>query len=599
MPAMSAQDLDIIKLTAQFAARNGRQFISQLAQRESRNYQFDFLRPSHSLFPYFTELIKQYSKVLVPPENIKEKLFKNASKTELLERVKQRVEWTIWEEHEKKKRAEEDEKEKLAYASIDWHDFVVVETIEFTAEDERMTLPGPMSLSELESMSLAQKRMASLSAGRDDGSIPDFGAYEKSLQKELGEDVEMKSVDEDKNEEQTTNKDEKDKDEPEPEPETEPEQPIVPADVHAPIKIRTDYKPRILNQQAKLSQSQETQICPRCGEHIPISEMDEHMRIELLDPKWREQKLAQEAKLKDSNLLQEGTDVKKILNNFAGYRTDIFGSAETEIGKKIDQEEANRREMGNWEGHHPIIPPTQQQQPVPQDMSIGNQMDTIHRNKVLISNPLENTVSPTPISAPIPPPQVSPQAPLASSLSTPPSTATTATTTTNTVPVVEDATTAAIRKAEEEIAQNEAKRPRLSGPPGLIPSLAGPPIITPTMTPPISSSNATPVGTNSWNQSTTTGTTGSASSTIIKLLIKTIDYPDKPEWHLNGETFELTDLPLTTLVSTVKDRITAQLGMPQGKQKLTIEQTVMNNGKSLGFYGCSDGTELQLGLKRR
>lgn len=67
----------------------------------------------------------------------------------------------------------------MAYASIDWHDFVVVETIEFTAEDERMSLPGPMSLQELERMSLAQKSMAALSTNGKDESIPDFGAYVK------------------------------------------------------------------------------------------------------------------------------------------------------------------------------------------------------------------------------------------------------------------------------------------------------------------------------------------------------------------------------------------------------------------------------------
>jgi splicing factor 3A subunit 1 len=103
---------DIIKLTARFAARNGRFFISQLAQRESRNFQFDFLRPTHSLFPYFTELIKQYTKVLVPPEDVQTKLSQNNNRSTLLERIKQRVEWTVWDEQERKKKAEEDEKEK-------------------------------------------------------------------------------------------------------------------------------------------------------------------------------------------------------------------------------------------------------------------------------------------------------------------------------------------------------------------------------------------------------------------------------------------------------------------------------------------------------
>lgn len=169
-----------MKLTAQFAARNGRQFINQLAQRESRNYQFDFLRPSHSLFPYFTELVQQYTKVLAPPKDIKEKLKENVNnKYRILDRVKERVEWVAWTEAEKKKKEDEEEKERrkfltlsscfrtrvyshrriVAYASIDWHDFVVVETVEFTEADEQMELPPPMSLSELENMSLAQKRM--------------------------------------------------------------------------------------------------------------------------------------------------------------------------------------------------------------------------------------------------------------------------------------------------------------------------------------------------------------------------------------------------------------------------------------------------------
>ena len=139
MPAMSAQDLyvsikcaslfiltnkcvanrDIMKLTAQFAARNGRQFINQLAQRESRNYQFDFLRPSHSLFPFFTELVNQYIKVLAPPADLKEKLKENTqNKYRILSRVKERVEWVAWIEAEKKKKADEDERERGKGVSV-------------------------------------------------------------------------------------------------------------------------------------------------------------------------------------------------------------------------------------------------------------------------------------------------------------------------------------------------------------------------------------------------------------------------------------------------------------------------------------------------
>jgi len=52
--SISAYDLDMVKLTAQFVARNGRQFLTSLMSKEARNPQFDFLKPAHGLFNYFT-----------------------------------------------------------------------------------------------------------------------------------------------------------------------------------------------------------------------------------------------------------------------------------------------------------------------------------------------------------------------------------------------------------------------------------------------------------------------------------------------------------------------------------------------------------------
>lgn len=39
-----------------------------------------------------------------------------------------------------------------------------------------------------------------------------------------------------------------------------------------------------------------TQKCTVCGKLIPVSEIENHVRVELLDPKWREQRLAARAK---------------------------------------------------------------------------------------------------------------------------------------------------------------------------------------------------------------------------------------------------------------------------------------------------------------
>lgn len=213
----------------------------------------------------------------------------------------------------------------VAYASIDWHDFVVVETVEFTEADELADLPAPMSLSELENMSLAQKRLAAM---------PTEALSAPQAQQQQQEDMDMDHSDE----------------------EVEPTAPapVIPKipDTSAPIKIRTDYKPKLYGTTAGKT-AVATELCPRCGEAIPVAEMAEHMRIELLDPKWKEQKMAMEAKQRDSNLLQEGNDVAKILKNISGLRPDIFGSDDADANKRIREfeEEAKKKERVIWDGH--------------------------------------------------------------------------------------------------------------------------------------------------------------------------------------------------------------------------------------------------------
>jgi splicing factor 3A subunit 1 len=111
-PSISAFDLDVVKLTAQFVARNGRQFLTNLMNKEQRNYQFDFLRPQHSLFQYFTKLLEQYTKVLIPPKDLLKKLGEESQEERL---VKEQTDYRVrWIRHvEEKKRREEEEAELL------------------------------------------------------------------------------------------------------------------------------------------------------------------------------------------------------------------------------------------------------------------------------------------------------------------------------------------------------------------------------------------------------------------------------------------------------------------------------------------------------
>lgn len=69
-----AMDLDIIRLTAQFVAKNGHQFQVGLLNREHKNPQFDFLKQNHPQHTFFLALVEAYTRCLNPPKNIAERL---------------------------------------------------------------------------------------------------------------------------------------------------------------------------------------------------------------------------------------------------------------------------------------------------------------------------------------------------------------------------------------------------------------------------------------------------------------------------------------------------------------------------------------------
>ena len=116
---------------------------SPTQNREQRNFQFDFLRPQHSLFNYFTKLVEQYTKILIPPKDLMTKLKRELeapihASEGVMGTVRYRAEWERQQERQKKKEEEAKEKERVAYACIDWHDFVVVETVRLVVDAARL-----------------------------------------------------------------------------------------------------------------------------------------------------------------------------------------------------------------------------------------------------------------------------------------------------------------------------------------------------------------------------------------------------------------------------------------------------------------------------
>ena len=306
MPNISAQDLDVVRLTALFVAKNGRSFMTTLSQKETRNYQFDFLRPQHSLYQFFSRLVDQYTLLLQSASADGEKakrarireLEENAKdKFHILGRAKQRAEWVKFQEEQKQKKEEEAEKERLEYAQIDWHDFVVVETVLFEEADDQADLPPPASLNDLQSASLEQKGAMSLQPHdrRIEEAMPsadDYNLFYNQQQQRQQQSYAMPPP--------TLNPYENQQ------PQTMDYQQTQPIPVSAQasdeeqaiaergqareaaqaaqaaakggagqtMRIRNDYVPRA---QAK-RQNVQMALCPNCKQQIPYDELDHHMK---------------------------------------------------------------------------------------------------------------------------------------------------------------------------------------------------------------------------------------------------------------------------------------------------------------------------------
>ncbi|KFY13920.1 hypothetical protein V491_06215 [Pseudogymnoascus sp. VKM F-3775] len=363
MPNISAQDLEVVKLTALFVAKNGRQFMTTLSQREAGNYQFDFLRPNHSLHNFFQRLVDQYTALLraggvdgeggkLQQERIQELERNVKDKFNVLGRAKQRAEWFKFQDEQKVKKEEEAEKEKLSYAQIDWHDFVVVETVVFTEADDQAVLPPPTSLSELQFASLDQKAHMSINHNlRIEESFPSeedsyYNAYQAQQAPQIQQmapppapvpqqyppqapAIRTKSAEEEEEEARIRERTEARE-------RAQAAQAQAKGGAGAPMKIKENYIPRAAQRAA--NKNAQMALCPNCKQQIPYSELDEHMRIELLDPRWKEQKSKSDARYATTNLWNN--DAANNLKRLASQRPDMFDGV---TGQALSEEEEARR----------------------------------------------------------------------------------------------------------------------------------------------------------------------------------------------------------------------------------------------------------------
>ena len=106
--------------------------IYQIQIQRKQDHRFDFLEKTHPYNSYFESLIKMYSQIIHPKKDYIDFITKRfADQKKLLTYCKAKCEYLQKEELDEEKKLKRKEFLVSLDRSIDWNDFVIVETIDF------------------------------------------------------------------------------------------------------------------------------------------------------------------------------------------------------------------------------------------------------------------------------------------------------------------------------------------------------------------------------------------------------------------------------------------------------------------------------------
>jgi len=101
------------------------------------------------------------------------------------------------------------------------------------------------------------------------------------------------------------------------------------------MKIVRNYKPPGAARTA--ANNGQMVVSPITGELVPIQDIAEHMRISLIDPKWRKEREAMLGKLRGSTAASDEEIARNVVS-LARTRPDIFGSTDHEVSVALSAE---------------------------------------------------------------------------------------------------------------------------------------------------------------------------------------------------------------------------------------------------------------------
>ncbi|GKA85100.1 probable splicing factor 3A subunit 1 [Tanacetum coccineum] len=283
------------------------------------------------MFRFFTSVADAYSKVLMPPKGLTDKLKKSVTNiNSVLERGLHRLEWEQSQEQARQKAEDEIQQENLLMSMIDWHDFVVVENIDF-ADNEDDDMPPPMSLDVV-------IRRSKMSAVEEDEVVEPGKEVEMEMDEEevqlVQEGMEAASREENNNDDME-------------------EARVISEENEPQIRIVKNWKRPEERTPAERNPTKYA-VSPITGELIPVNEMSKHIRISLIDPKYKEQKERMFAKIKETTLAQDD-EISRNIVGLARTRPDIFGTTEEEVSNAVKAEIEKKNDQQPkqviWDGH--------------------------------------------------------------------------------------------------------------------------------------------------------------------------------------------------------------------------------------------------------
>ncbi|CAD8102085.1 unnamed protein product [Paramecium primaurelia] len=287
---LSALDLDIIKHTAIFIAKNGKKFLVALTEREKMNPQYDFLKPTHDLFQFFSNLVDAYTKCLQPKKEEIDRLLTYVQDRQVIyQRCQEKYEYDIYLKEEKDRKQQQDEDEKQQMAMIDWNDFTICETIDF-AEDDRIDKVYEKGIQRFDKMDF---KGADQTQFQQQQNLVQTGQVVSRIINNPQQPKEKQII--------TLN--------------STLQKAGQQGDSSAPI---------ISNYQRPTSQNELVLIkCEICGKNFPKNQINEHIQLELQDPRYSEIKKEINERSKTTTL-QPGNMIAEHLSQLKKKRPDIF-----------------------------------------------------------------------------------------------------------------------------------------------------------------------------------------------------------------------------------------------------------------------------------